>query len=351
MAFIRKIREGKYRVFYRSYGKQTSKTFSNRSEAIKFRDISELQPEHCQSKLTLTELLKMYQDDVSRNKRSAKSECLRVEAFMRRDFAQLRLDKLNSRIFQEYIETRVCEHSHVTGKSISPATIIREFKTLSAIFHWAIGHGFMVSNPLKGVRLPKEPPHRERIASEEDIEKLLIACAWDGISPPTTDTQTVIAAFLFSCRTGMRAGEILQLEESWIEGKVIHLPATVTKTQHRRDVALGKEAMRILNLVRKANGEDLFKMDSEVRATIFRKIRERANLGEVVDSHGTVIKEALHFHDGRATFATWAASPDPETGSPRLDVMALARQTGHQDLKMLMRYYRQSAEQNADRLK
>ncbi len=159
--------------------------------------------------------------------------------------------------------------------SHSPATIIREFKTLSAIFHWAIGHGFMVSNPLKGVRLPKEPPHRERIASEEDIEKLLIACAWDGISPPTTDTQTVIAAFLFSCRTGMRAGEILQLEESWIEGKVIHLPATVTKTQHRRDVALGKEAMRILNLVRKANGEDLFKMDSEVRATIFRKIRER----------------------------------------------------------------------------
>ena len=51
------------------------------------------------------------------------------------------------------------------------------------------------------------------------------------------------------------------------------------------------------------------------------------------------------------TAATWAASPDPETGAPRLDVLALARQTGHKDLKMLQRYYRASAEEIAKRLK
>lgn len=86
------------------------------------------------------------------------------------------------------------------------------------------------------------------------------------------------------------------------------------------------------------------------RDALFRKVRDRAGLGPVLDSHGNVIKEGLNFHDGRATFATWAASPDPKTGAPRLDVLALARQTGHKNLKMLQRYYRESAENIAKRL-
>lgn len=68
------------------------------------------------------------------------------------------------------------------------------------------------------------------------------------------------------------------------------------------------------------------------------------------DSQGRLIEQALHFHDGRATFCTWAASPG-EDGAPRLDVMSLARQTGHRSVKMLMRYYRPDVSTFADRLK
>ena len=48
-------------------------------------------------------------------------------------------------------------------------------------------------------------------------------------------------------------------------------------------------------------------------------------LGPELDSAGRVIREGLNFHDSRATFATWAASPDPKTGVPRLDLLSLAR--------------------------
>ena len=143
----------------------------------------------------------------------------------------------------------------------------------------------------------------------------------------------------------MRAGEILAIEESWIDGRVIHLPKEATKTESKRDVALSKEALRILDLVRQSGGGRVLfsNLPSSNRDALWRKIRDRAGLGPVFDSKGRLIKEGLNFHDSRATFATWAASPDPKTGAPRLGLLALARQTGHKNLKMLQRYYRASA--------
>lgn len=323
MAFIKKTPSGTFAVGYRSEGKSKKRTFKDKASARRFKEFIELNPEKRSSRLTVADLLAMYRDSETMKKRGVKQETLRLDALARREFAQLRLDKVTRQTMQRYADNRAQELNPQTGERISSATLIREVATLSAVFRWAVEQSFMLDAPTRGVHLPK---------------------------PPENNSQLVIAAFLFSCRTGMRAGEILQIEEAWIEDKVIHLPASATKTQTKRDVAIGKDAMRILNLVRQARGASLFSMSAHLRDALFRKLRERAGLGAVKDSKGNVIREALHFHDGRATFATWAASPDPRTGVPRLDVMALARQTGHRDLKMLMRYYRQTAVQIAERL-
>ena len=52
------------------------------------------------------------------------------------------------------------------------------------------------------------------------------------------------------------------------------------------------------------------------RDTLFRKVRDRAGLGPEYDSQNRLIKEGLNFHDGRATFATWAASLIQKQGRP-----------------------------------
>lgn len=353
MAFVQKTENGTWCVRFRVNGKQMQKTFKDKASATKFRKIAETASHEavaCTVKMKVAEIFSHYRELVTAHKRGARSESLRIGRLMRAQFAQLDSRSISRKDMQAYCDSRIKSKHPTTGKPIGAGTVLREFKTISSVFNWAIERGYMAENPAKGVRLPKSPEHRERVASDEDIQKLLVASGWDGETPPANSTQLVIAAFLFSCRTGMRSGEIRQIEPAWIEGNVIHLPANATKTLSRRDVALGAEARKILALVREANGDSLFSMSAEIRDTLFRKVRDRAGLGPVLDSRGNEIKEGLHFHDGRATFATWAASPDPKTGVPRLDVMALARQTGHKDLKMLMRYYRASAEEVAKRL-
>lgn len=351
MATITKNSWGTYTVRGTVGGVRRKRTFKDRASAIRFRDVMDLSPEISNTKFRLSDLFLAYCSQVSVKKKGYHFEKVRLEAFAKRPFAKKKVHDVRTGDIQNFVDDRLTEKAVRTGKPISPGTVRREIDLISSVFNWAKKKQLVAENPCKGLDLPKEPEHRERIASSEDIEKLLLASGWDGETPPTNDLQTAIAAFLFSCKTGMRSGEILALEEAWIENdRVIHLPAAITKTASKRSVALGSEAQRILNLVRKANGEDLFRMSAELRDALFRKVRDRAGLGPVCDSRGNVIKEGLHFHDGRATFATWAASPDPKTGAPRLDVMALARQTGHKDLKMLMRYYRKSAKELASRL-
>lgn len=80
----------------------------------------------------------------------------------------------------------------------------------------------------------------------------------------------------------------------------------------------------------------------------FRVVSVERLIGSLRRADHTILGKVV-FHDGRATFATWATSPGPD-GAPRLDVMVIARQTGHKNLKMSMRYYRPSVESFVERL-
>ena len=346
MAFMRKLPTGKFAVYWNDSNKtRHQKNFSSKAEAKQHLAMLELSPQKRQSTITLATLMANYRDTETVKKRGSRSETLRINALMRRPFASKVLADITPSDIQEFIDSRLQEPGQRKGTTISAATVIKEAHLLGTIFHFAQRQGLITDNLFKDIQLPKEPEHRERIASDEDIEKILISSGWDGESVPTTQLQLVAAAFLFACKTGMRAGEILAIEESWIDGRVIHLPKEATKTESKRDVALSKEALRILDLVRQSGGGRVLfsNLPSNIRDALWRKIRDRAGLGPVFDSKGRLIKEGLNFHDSRATFATWAASPDPKTGAPRLGLLALARQTGHKNLKMLQRYYRASA--------
>ena len=354
MASISKNSYGTYAVYwYDADKKKRQKNFKTKAEAKKFAATLELAPAERQSHILVKTLFEEYRDKVSSKKRGARNEMLRIDALIRRPFAQKTLATISTKDFIQHFEERSQEQCARTGVGvISPATLIKERTLLSSIFNYGISLKLISENPIHGVPKPQEPEHRERVATEEEIARLLVACGWDGKSVPETQSQLTVAAFIFSCKTGMRSGEILRIEESWIDDCVIHLPKEATKTDSRRDVALSREAVKILDLV-KQMGErpKIFGLLSNARRdALWRKIRDRAGLGPILDSEGNTIKEGLNFHDARATFATWAASPNPKTGAPRLDVLALARQTGHKNLKMLQRYYRASASTIAKRL-
>ncbi len=337
MASISKTPTGGYRVLWYEGKTKRQKNFKTRAEAKKFASAIELTPKKRSSQILVSTLLQEYKQKVTVKKPSARGESLRIDAFCRRDFAKKTLSQITREDIQALVNERETE--------IAPATVCREFSTLSSAFAWAIKHGLMETNPCAGVEKPRPPEHRERVASDDEIKLLMDCVYWDGQTVPKNQSQIVMLMFLIACKTGMRAGEILALEDAWIEGRVIHLPAEATKTRTKRDVALSKEALRLIRLGRDMGERPRYfaSLKPDVRDTLWRRIRDKAGLGPVIDSKGRTVKEGLNFHDSRATFATWAASPNPKTGAPRLDVLALARQTGHKDLKMLQRYYRATA--------
>lgn len=353
MATISKRPYGTYEVQWRVEGKRHSKTFKTRKEAKEFALQIELNPRQRSSVVTFAEVIKQYAKNETPKKKGARWETFRLNRLAETSIAQNALDDLTPNLFQKYVDRRLKEPAP-TGGTIATSTVIRELSTISCVLSYARKLDLLENNPLEGVKWPQAPEHRERVASEEEQEAIILAAGWDGKTPPLNSTQLTALAFILSCRTGMRAGEILAIEKSWIDGNVIHLPAPATKTNSRRDVALSSDAKRLLDLVIQSKNDDSPRVFSRLsdtrRDALWRKLRDRAGLNEIRDSAGNVIIEGLNFHDGRATFATWAASPDPKTGAPRLDVLALARQTGHKNIKMLMKYYRASAEDIAKRL-
>nr|DAW09000.1 MAG TPA: Integrase [Caudoviricetes sp.] len=352
MAAIIQTPAGTYSVRWREEGKHRAKTFKTKSEARTFLRLLEDEGLSAASSLTFSEAVDIYEKDVTPTKRTQRQELFRLNNLRKLEFANRLLRDIHPADIEQYVNRRKITPSLKTGGMISDSTIIKDVNLISSVFRHAIKLGLAKDNPCKDIgNMPREPEHRERVASDRELEMIKQASGWDGKSIPRNSTQTVAAAFIFACRTGMRLGEIIQLEEAWIDDRVIRLPKEATKTEAARDVAMPTEALIILNLVRaKGNAPRIFGLAPETASAIWRKIRNRAGLGPVTDSEGRLIKEGLNFHDSRATFATWAASPNPKTGAPRLDVLALARQTGHKNLAMLQRYYRPSAEDIAKRL-
>jgi integrase len=96
-----------------------------------------------------------------------------------------------------------------------------------------------------------------------------------------------------------------------------------------RQIPLSSHAVRLLRMV--AGRGMFFTVSSASLDALFRKARDR------------LLLEDLHFHDSRAEALTRLAR--------KVDVMTLARISGHKDLRTLMEtYYRESASDIAARL-
>lgn len=326
-------------------GKRRAKTFIQKAEAKRWalqQEIAFQAGETLIEPITLGELMDRYVRERAVQKHNLKYDTVKSKWFAKSPIGPVLLADLTPDVLKQFQDERLA--------AISTAGVKREFTLLRSALNFAVERHWLPSNPLKQVKPARDNPHRERVATPEEIDMICVAAGWGRKTPPTTQTARVAAAFVLSCLTGMRGGEILQIRSEWIDGRVIHLPASATKTRIGRDVALQSAAVEIVEAVRSLGlGEPIWQVSDANRDAIFRKLRDRCGLRDVVDANGSIVKQGLHFHDGRATFCTWAASPG-KGGAPRLDVLALARQLGHGDLRMLQRYYRPSAEELAERL-
>jgi integrase len=325
MASIRKKGAG-YEAMVARKGIRKSGTFRTKTEARMWAAEVEryiLRGDHARvADKSFADLMQRYGDIVSPGKRGARWELMRIGVVCRDPIADVRLEDLSSTHFAEWRDRRL--------ETVSVATVLRDWNLISHALNVAVNEWeWLPENPIKRVKRPKPPAHRERRISQDEIDRLLFALGYDYAEKPETITARVGAAMLFAIETAMRAGEIVSL--AWInvdlDKRVARLP--ITKNGLPRDVPLSAESVRVIEQVR-SDSELVFDLKTSQIDSLFRKAKKRA----IIDD--------LHFHDTRAEAITRLAK--------KVDILTLARISGHRDLRQLQIYYRESMEDIAKRI-
>lgn len=143
MASIAKTPLGKYRVQWREDGRQRQKNFASHAEAKKFAAALELSPQKRRSTISVGDWIANYRDTEAIKKKGYRSEIFRLNRFLKRSFASLKLSEITVTDLQKYIDERILEPSRKYSSTVSPGTIAREVTTLSAVFSKAVKAGLI----------------------------------------------------------------------------------------------------------------------------------------------------------------------------------------------------------------
>ena len=317
----------KWFVQVRRQGVSRSKSFRLKAEAQAWADDLEhkietggrLDP----ANETLAAVMERYARDVSPTKRGARWEKIRLLSLGADDLAQYPIAAITPELCGQWRDRRLA--------AVSAGTVLREITLLSAVFEAARREwGLITVNPWRDTRKPKTPKARDRLISDNEIERILLALGYDEALPVTLLSHEVAVMFLLAIETGMRAGELIGL--TWnavdLDKQVAHL--SKTKNDDARDVPLSLRAVELFRILIGVDPVKCFTVQPASRDALFRKARQYAGI------------EDLHFHDSRHLAVTRLAK--------KLDVLTLARMIGHRDLKSLMCYFNEPAADIAKKL-
>lgn len=312
----------KYRAQVTVNGSRKSRLFRTKREASAWAESTShsMRSKKNNPEYTLGDCVKRYAEEETPKKRGATKEAIRLSAFLReRGFpAEVKMTDLTVAEMSKWRDSRL--------QTVSAGTVLREISLLSAMLETArLEWGWIESNPLRDMRKPRSPDHREVVIQAKDVRLLLKTMGYSPSLPIRSVAQSVAVCFLVALRTGMRAGELSGLNWDRVHADYCALP--VTKTQPRK-VPLTRKATRLMEKMRGYDASSVFGLKPQTLDANFRKYRDRAGLS------------GFTFHDARHTAATMLAR--------KLDVLDLCRMFGWTTTKHALIYYNPTASSIAD---
>lgn len=201
-------------------------------------------------------------------------------------------------------------------KEVKPNTVRREATIISSLMTHAIKRWRIKlrANPMRDVELPPKDRPRNRRVKQSEIDAL-----WAKFGHTVGTTRSYVPwMFEFACETGMRLGELTEIEWSGVhlEDRWVYVPPS--KNGDDRHALLTERAVVLLKQLPR-NVDRVFPVNKGSIGTEFREATKSLGFAD------------LHFHDSRHEACTRLAR--------FLTVMELARVIGHRDLKSLMVYY------------
>ena len=319
MAHIRKVPNG-YRVEVARNGVRKSRTFETKSAATQWGAAEETEilsvKRGALPKKTFADALIRYRDEISPTKKGGSWEVKRINAFLRNYPAT------SARIISQLDSADMTAWRDDRLKKVTRGSVQRDTNLLSHVFTVArTAWKWCKESPLVGVDAPGDNPSRVRLPQMSEVRRILRWLGYKTGATPQTKQAEVALAYLISLRTAMRSGEILSLTRKRIDvaGRFASVPhKTQRLTGRPREVPLSRHGLRVLAPL--LHGFRWTVSDGS-RDALFRKATR------------SLLIPDLTFHDARADALTRFAR--------KVDVMQLAKISGHKDLRILLEtYYR-----------
>ncbi len=325
-------RSGGWRAEVVKLGIRDSQTFSTKAAAVAWATHREAEilagsgKPKAGNQMTLSDALRRYKRDVSTTKAGQRWE-------------ELRLDKMDNELafvgelIGSITADQIAEWRDLRLKKVSSPSVRRDMTLLSSVFEIAKREWKCCTiNPVREVKRPSNGrPRDRRVSAYEEIALTKRLGFIEGVAPVTLQ-QELAYVFLLALETAMRQGEILGLKVKDVHIKDRYVRLEMTKNGESRNVPLTRRAGELLDVLVGERSDDtqVFRLSSASADAMFRKIRDEL---QIVD---------LHFHDTRHEATTRLAR--------KVDVLDLARITGHKDPRSLMVYYNATAAEMAARL-
>lgn len=325
-----KKRGDKITAEVRLKGRYSAKTFTTKGEA-KAWAIAEEHRLGSSSPLSiimkgksLGEAFQRYAQEETPKKKGARWETIRLIKLGRDEIASLSLTHLVTNDFEKWIERE-------DARGLRGSSIRRELQIISAVLTKARKWKWIEGDPLEGLERPQNPPPRDKYIEEDEKKRILLALDYEEDKPVLLTRQRIAVAFLIAIETAMRHSEIWNMQWEDINWKKNYVNLPQTKNGTSRDVPLSSTAVRLLKKLNPTIKGPVIGTHPTSSETIFRK---------AVDLAG--YKHIITFHDTRHTATTNLAG--------KLDMLTLARVTGHKDPRNLMIYFNPKMEDIAKKI-
>lgn len=289
MATPKKTAAGTWRIQIEVKGTREAETWPTRREASEWAarrtvELRALGTGKGGTIKTLGDAFKRYAEEVAPLHRGERWETVRLASYLKPESklpVKKKLADLTTADLAKWRDARL--------QVVARGTVLRDMGLVSAVLEQARLEWEWISvNPLKNVRRPANPDHRDVLITGPQIRRMLRALGYKrevrGVM------QSVAMCFLLALTTGMRAGEICGL--TWDNVREDHVRLPMTKNGRGRDVPLSKTARQIIELMRGYDQVLVFGIKVQSLDALFRKARERAGLS------------GFTFHDSRHTAAT-----------------------------------------------
>mgnify|MGYP002624601068 CR=1 FL=1 len=216
--------------------------------------------------------------------------------------------------FARYLKTAKNLHQHIKSERyLSDGTAYLKYSMFRCVLNDAVRKGYIEKNPTKlvpAIDRPKKPDTERDYLSVEEVKLLMkTPCPYKDLK----------LAFLFSCFTGLRKSDILDLRWKNISnnGNKYQIYKRIQKTQRWQTIPLSEQAMLWLP-ARRDEPDDARIFQSMSNSSLAANIKKWAKMAGIKHKRVT-------FHVARHTFATLELSLG-------VDLYTVSKLLGHSNI-------------------